>query len=151
MATNVKAVNPLDEPDDTSTGGMFSRREMTKTTRALAPKKAAEPVMHALRRLFGDGVLEVIPKDVRDAVDAGYKNWQEYPDEYWTVTFDSPQMAADALLVMRAYGDMAGANGYTIRTLAMDDPCTLAWQARDRITRDRGKKGDESDGDALPD
>jgi len=102
-------------------------------------QETKEPQMRALRRILGDSVLEIIPEGVRSAVDASYKFWQEHPDSYQDTPMDSAQEREDALLVMRAYAEMAGDDGYTIRTVNDEDPAKFYWRAQNRRTASKGE------------
>jgi hypothetical protein len=94
--------------------------------------------MSALRRILGDGVLDIFPTALMDAVDRAYAIWQENPDSYLPTSFDSEQDKADSLTVMRAYCECAPKGPWTIRTLSQDDPCLLMWRVQTR----RGSKDD---------
>lgn len=104
-------------------------------TTVAADREAAEkkePQMAALRRIFGDGVLDIFPKELREAVDNCYKFWQEHPDSYINTPFDTADELRDSLIAMRAYAECADNGGYTIRTLAKPDPALLTWRAQNR-------------------
>lgn len=100
----------------------------------LAPKRRekAEPQMRALRRIFGDSVLEIIPKDIRDAVDMVHAYNKIEKDTFQVTPFDTAEDRDNALLSMRAYAEMAGDKGYTIYTKDDVNPAQLVWKVTDR-------------------
>lgn len=105
-------------------------------------KTASEPreaQMAALRRIFGDGVLEIFPKELREAVDNCYAFWQANPDSYINTQFDTADELRDSLIAMRAYAECADNGGYTIRTLSKEDPTLLTWRAQNRRVINRDK------------
>lgn len=88
--------------------------------------------MRSLRRILGDAIMDVFPDGLVTAVDDAYKFWLATPDSYLITDFDSEQDKQDSLTVMRAYADCADDGGYTIRTLADEDPRRLVWRAQTR-------------------
>lgn len=109
---------------------------VVKEREAAEPK---EPQMAALRRIFGDGVLDIFPPELREAVDNCYKFWQANPDSYINTQFDTADELRDSLIAMRAYAECADNGGYTIRTLSKPDPTLLTWRAQNRRTVNRDK------------
>jgi hypothetical protein len=91
--------------------------------------------MRGLRRILGDSVLDVFPEALIASVDKCYTFWQEHPDSYIVTMFDTEQDMADSLVVMRAYAECADGGGYTIRTVADENPLKLVWRAQNRRTR----------------
>ncbi len=101
--------------------------------------------MRKLRRILGEHVLELIPAEVREAVDTVYRFGKVNPEAFQYTPFDSPDQKDNALETMRAYAEMAGDNGYTIYVQADEDPDLLIWKVTDRRTR-KGK-GQEGSGE----
>lgn len=109
-----------------------------EASQTFTPQKSAkavqvsEPVTRALRRILGDSVLDIFPSGLVEAVDNAYEFWMKTPDSYLITNFDTEQDKLDSLIIMRAYADCADDGGYTIRTLADDDPRRLVWRAQTR-------------------
>lgn len=101
-----------------------------KTRRKLIPQ------MRQLRNILGDGVLELIPADLRTAVDAIYAFNKVNPDVFQTTPFDTVQERDECITLMRAYAEMAGDYGYTIYTQDDRDEKLLVW----KVTLRRGAK-----------
>jgi hypothetical protein len=99
-----------------------------------------ETALQSLQRILGDAVLEVIPEDVREAVEAAYKFWEEHSDSYLITPFDDEVGRNDALTVMKAYAEIAPNGPYTIRVDRNSEPHVLHWRAQ---TRQGRKTGDE--------
>jgi hypothetical protein len=97
-----------------------------------------ETVLQQLRRILGERVLELIPEDVQEAVEAAYKFWSEHSDSYLITPFDDQQGRDDALAVMKAYAEIAPKGPYTIRVDRDSEPHVLLWRAQTR----QGKKTD---------
>jgi hypothetical protein len=94
-----------------------------------------ETVLQQLRRILGEPVLELIPKDVQEAVEAAYIFWKEHSDSYLITPFDDQQGRDDALAVMKAYAEIAPNGPYTIRTDKDSEPEVLLWRAQTRQGR----------------
>lgn len=102
-----------------------------------APKRVptTEPQMRSLRRILGDSVLDIIPFDVREAVDAVHAFGKANPEAFQYTPFESAEEKESALTIMRAYAEMAGEKGYTVYSQADEDPALLVWKVTDRRTR----------------
>jgi hypothetical protein len=116
-----------------------NNRLLAKTvqlTPANSPKSRpkAEPLMRSLRRIYGDSVLEIIPQDVRDAVDMVFAYGQIEKDTFQVTDFDTPEDRNNALISMRAYAEMAGDVGYTVYTKDSENAAQLVW----KVTARRG-------------
>lgn len=94
-----------------------------------------ETVLQALRRILGDSVLEVIPTDVQEAVEAAYEFWSQHSDSYLVTPFDDQTGRDDALAVMKAYAEIAPMGPYTIRVDKDSEPHVLHWRAQTRQGR----------------
>ena len=110
-------------------------KEPGTVTRAKRPVKKVEPAFQALRRILGDSVLEIFPIQLRQAVDQSYMVWQQNPDTYLVTEFDTVEEMDDALFLMRAYAQIAGEKGYSIRTVDPDAAPELHWRAQTRFKR----------------
>lgn len=117
----------------------IAEENVTTVEKERTATEPREAQMAALRRIFGDGVLEIFPKELREAVDNCYAFWQAHPDSYINTMFDTPDELRDSLIAMRAYAECADGGGYTIRTLSKPDPCLLTWRAQNRRVINRDK------------
>jgi hypothetical protein len=109
--------------------------EKTVTKRRRTSSGATETSLQLLARLFGLPVVEVIPLDVREAVEASYEFWKAHPDSYLVTEFDAEQDKLDALGVMKAYAEIAPGGPYTIRVDWDSLPSVLHWRAQTRQGR----------------
>jgi hypothetical protein len=91
-----------------------------------------ETTLQALRRILGDSVLDLIPTDVQGAVEAAYKFWKDHSDSYLITPFDDQQGRDDALIVMKAYAEIAPNGPYTVRVDKNSEPEVLLWRAQTR-------------------
>jgi hypothetical protein len=105
-----------------------------KTHKRVARRTDAphETVLQSLKRILGDSVLDIIPTDVQEAVEAAYKFWSEHSDSYLVTPFDDQKGRDDALAVMKAYAEIAPNGPYTIRTDKDSEPEVLLWRAQTR-------------------
>lgn len=117
----------------------FAEENVTTVVKEKAAAEPKEPQMAALRRIFGDVVLSIFPRELRDAVDNCYRFWEEHPDSYINTQFDTAEELRDSLIAMRAYAECADGGGYTIRTLSKEDPTLLTWRAQNRRVVNRDK------------
>lgn len=119
--------------------GQTTIRTPEKASAEKAKQPYREPQMKALRRIFGDVVLEIFPQTFIDAVELAYRFWFDHPDSYLDTLFDTEQEKNDSLTAMRAYAEIAGpeGEGYTISTRTHDDPCMLVWRAQTRRKHER--------------
>lgn len=87
--------------------------------------QVTEPTMRALRRILGDGVLDVFPDGIIKNTDALYELHKADPAAWAEITMDSPAERDDLLKLMRAYAECAGETGYTIRQDRLAEPHML--------------------------
>lgn len=121
----VVAARPLIAVDTASVTKKTSRR----TT---GPR---ETVLQGLVRILGSEVRDIIPTDVQEAVEAAYTFWNEHSDSYLVTRFDSEADKLDAVIVMKAYAEIAPNGPYTIR-VDHDSPAkVLHWRAQTRQGR----------------
>ena len=105
---------------------------LEKEQRTAARYAKKEPTMRALRRILGDGVLAIFPPDLMTSVDKAFRHWQEHPDSFLVTPFDTEQERDDTLLVLRAYAECAGEDGYTVYTEAAPEANVLHWRVQTR-------------------
>jgi hypothetical protein len=100
----------------------------------LAPKRRARavPQMRALRNVLGDEVLNIIPGEIREAIDAVHGFHKHNPDAFQVTPFESETDKEGFLVLARAYAEMAGTHGYTIYTQDDEDASKLVWKVTDR-------------------
>ena len=121
---------------------MVAKSETRKVNRK-AQAADAETSLQLLKRLFGDDVYDVFPPDLMSAVDDAYKFWRDNPNSYLATRFEDMTSLRDAEKLMRAYSEVAGEEGYTIRTVGSDDPLVLVWRAQTRRTVKKGEEDEE--------
>jgi hypothetical protein len=103
-----------------------------------APKTRRKqlPLMRQLLNILGEPVRDLIPFDLRQAVDTIFEFNKINPDVFQTTPFDSVKERDECITLMRAYGEMAGDYGYTIYTQDDEDETLLVW----KVTLRRGAK-----------
>ncbi len=143
MTASVKQLHDLTDNTEMATDNPLLNRTIQRVPDK-APKRVqtTEPQMRALRRILGDDALELIPFDVREAVDAVYQFGKANPEAFQYTPFDSEQEKDDAATIMRAYAEMAGDKGYTIYSQADENPALLVWKVTDRRTRKTASSAD---------
>lgn len=140
MTDKVTNLIPPAEPEPTVIPfGTTVERHPNPDTPDKIKAKYREPVIHLLRRMLGEDVVNIFPTHFQQAVENGYQFWRMHPDSFLDTLFDSEQEKDDTLAVMRAYSEIAGADGegYTILTKAHDDPAMLSWRAQTRRKHNR--------------
>jgi hypothetical protein len=128
-----KPVQIVSSPDPTNFGAIQVNPNKTVRRTVARPATKSETSLQALKRMFGDVVFDIIPTEVREAIDVAYKFYLENPDAYLVTEFDTGKSRDDALAVMRAYAEIANPAGYTIRTLKDAADFELHWRVQSRI------------------
>lgn len=108
--------------------------------REAAEPTKTEPTMRSLRRILGDGVLDIFPDGMTDLVDQAHAYWQQHPEKWLEAEYDTALERDDSFALMRAYAECAGQYGYTIRQDKTAEPHVL----RFRVTKRRGSGSDDN-------
>jgi hypothetical protein len=127
-------------------GAKFGNAITGATTVERAPRTrtasaTTETTMHALRRILGDGVLDIFPDGLIETVDQLFTLHADNISHWAEVPFDTEQERDDALKLMRAYAECADDPGYTIRT----DKSAELNELRFRVVVRRGSAGVNGD------
>jgi hypothetical protein len=129
------AAETLQGPVIEHNGNPLLARTVTPTDKPPYQKgQKKEPQFRALCRILGWDPRELLPADLCDAVDAVYEFGQKVADVFQVTPFDTAKERDDALVVMRAYAETPGDQGYTIYTQNDADPAKLVWKVTKRRT-----------------
>lgn len=123
--------------------GLLDNAATYEPERVTVTRQNKEPQMRALKRILGDDVESIFPEGLRDSVEQA-RSWTiAHPDAYIDTEFDDAEERNNVLIVMRAYSELAGDEGYTIATKNTPNPALLRWKVTARRVIGQGDDSGE--------